>query len=79
MRAQRFIQLEIAVTVTVGITPNAIWVLVIVLIIIYFVFWRGVAHRQQLRQYDAEKAEDNLSTKKIQRDDMIAQKVIALK
>ncbi|CAH3030475.1 unnamed protein product [Porites evermanni] len=35
---------------------------------------KGVAHRQQLRQYDAEKAEDNLSTKKTQRDDMIAQK-----
>ena len=44
----------------------------------YCVFSRGVAHRQQLRQYDAEKAEDNLSTKKTQRDDMIAQKVIAL-
>lgn len=35
---------------------------------------KGVAHRQQLRLYDAEKAEDNLSTKKTQRDDMIAQK-----
>ena len=44
----------------------------------YCLLSRGVAHRQQLRQYDAEKAEDNLSTKKTQRDDMIAQKVIAL-
>lgn len=59
--------------------PRCIWVLVIVLIsIIFIVSSRGVAHRQQLRQYDAEKAEDNLSTKKTQRDDMIAQKVIAL-
>ncbi|KAK2570158.1 Sorting nexin-4 [Acropora cervicornis] len=35
---------------------------------------KGVAHRQQLRQYDVEKAEENLANKTAQRDDLIAQK-----
>ncbi|XP_068670146.1 sorting nexin-4-like [Montipora foliosa] len=35
---------------------------------------KGVAHKQQLRQYDVEKAEENLTNRKTQRDDMIAQK-----
>lgn len=38
--------------------------------------YRGVAHRQQIRQYDVEKAEENLTYKKTQRDDLVAQKVI---
>jgi len=37
--------------------------------------FRGVAHKQQLRQYDVEKAEESLTSKKKQRDDMAAQKV----
>ena len=36
---------------------------------------RGVAHKQLLRQYDMEKAEETLANKKTQRDDMQAQKV----
>jgi len=35
---------------------------------------KGVAHKQQLRQYDVEKAEESLTSKKKQRDDMAAQK-----
>ncbi|XP_074623142.1 sorting nexin-4-like [Acropora palmata] len=35
---------------------------------------KGVAHRQQLRQYNVEKAEENLANKTAQRDDLIAQK-----
>ena len=45
----------------------------------FFFFCRGVAHKQQLRQYDVEKAEESLTTKKTQRDDMVSQKVINLK
>lgn len=37
--------------------------------------FRGVASRQLLRQYDMEKAEDTLNSKKTQRDDLNAQKV----
>ena len=37
--------------------------------------YRGVSHKQLLRQYDVEKAEETLTNKKTQRDDMQAQKV----
>ena len=36
---------------------------------------RGVSHKQLLRQYDMEKAEETLTNKETQRDDMQAQKV----
>ncbi|XP_020616402.1 sorting nexin-4-like [Orbicella faveolata] len=35
---------------------------------------KGVSHKQLLRQYDVEKAEETLTNKKTQRDDMQAQK-----
>ena len=44
----------------------------------FYFHCRGVAHKQQLRQYDVEKAEENLTNRKTQRDDMIAQKVISM-
>lgn len=35
---------------------------------------KGVSHKQQLRQYDVEKADENLTNKQTQKDAMVAQK-----